>query len=290
MQDNKSNFNIDEFINCSQEQVATLLPEDIGNKTQTFIEEMFDKFLRMANEAIDNNYSDLEFKNEDKVLLLQVIAEWTFHKTIDMDRAKIPFEYWESILQKIAFVVFDVFEKGISANHKQQVILMGIEYHINQMYNSSLQELFEKGHITKEVLEKAQKESNLDKMFAEWQQKNSESEKESKKESDKNDSQKTELSSQISDMCETCKSKASYFIIAGAAVTILICILCFGESIWTVIEEHQSVIISIVAGIILLSAIAGVVIYFAVQKDIKEQLKKLDEVKQEMQDLVNPDK
>lgn len=56
------------------------------------------------------------------------------------------------------------------------------------------------------------------------------------------------------------------------------------------IEEHQSVIISIVAGIILLSAIAGVVIYFAVQKDIKEQLKKLDEVKQEMQDLVNPDK
>ena len=95
-------FDIDAFIDNIATQAQDIFPDDIGNKTQTFIEKMFDKFLRMTNEAIDNNYSDAEFSVEDKVLLLQVIAEWTFHKTIDLDRAKIPFECWESMLQKVA--------------------------------------------------------------------------------------------------------------------------------------------------------------------------------------------
>lgn len=170
-------FDIDAFIDNIATQAQDIFPDDIGNKTQTFIEKMFDKFLRMTNEAIDNNYSDAEFSVEDKVLLLQVIAEWTFHKTIDLDRAKLPFEFWESILQKIAFAVFDVFQNGVSANCARKAIIMGIEYHVNQMYNSSLQELFEKGVINKETLEKAQKESNVDKMSEEYQQ-NEASEKE----------------------------------------------------------------------------------------------------------------
>lgn len=148
---NNKNFNIDAFVNELTGQVKNTIPDDIGNKTQTFIEETFDKFLRMANEAIDN--SDSGFSVKAKEWLLQVIAEWTFHKTIDLDRAKIPFECWESILQKVAFATFEVCKQGLSKKYEPEKILSAVEYHVDKMYNSSLQELYEQEPLLGRVID-----------------------------------------------------------------------------------------------------------------------------------------
>ncbi len=277
-------FNIDAFVNELTGQVKNTLPDDIGHKTQTFIEKTFDKFLRMANEAIDN--SDSGFSVEAKEWLLQVIAEWTFHKTIDLDRAKIPFECWESMLQKVAFATFEVCKQGLSKKYEPEKILSAVEYHVDKMYNTSLQDLFEKGVINKETSERAQKESNIDKMFEESQQK----EAESKKVSSKNKRPKIDLSLQLSNMWKAWRTKLLYLSIACAVIITLVCVLYFGKSILAAVEPYKNVIIQIGIGIIVLAVIVGAIVYFAAQKEVQEQLKEVDEVKQKMRELVNPDR
>ena len=163
-------FDIDAFIENFATQVQDFFPDDIGDKTRAFIVEKFDKFLRLANECIDNNEKNT-LSTEDKVFVLQALSEWIFHKTIDLDKSRIPFEFWDSILQNVAYAVFEVSLQCIGKNYEQQSIVSAIEYYVSKMYNESLQDLFEKGVITKEVLEKAQKESNIDKISEEYRQK-----------------------------------------------------------------------------------------------------------------------
>lgn len=276
-------FDIDAFIDNIATQAQDLFPDDIGDKTRAFIVETFDKFLRLANEAIEQENN---LNTQDKVLLLQVIAEWTFHKTIDLDRTNIPFEYWESILQKVVFAIFEVCKQGLSKKYEPRKILSAVEYHVDKMYNSSLQDLFEKGVIDKETLDNAQKESNIDTMSEESQQE----EAESKKESDKKELPKIDLSLQLSDRWKVWRTKILYFLIAGAVIITLVCILYFGESILAAIEPYKNVIIQIGIGIVGLAVIVGAIVYLAAQKEVQYQLKKLDDIKQKMRELVNPDR
>ena len=170
--DNMANkdFNIDAFIKNFATQAQDLFPDDIGDKTGAFILEKFDDYLRRANESIDIDKKN-RLSTEDKEFALQVLSEWIFHKTIDLDRSKIPFEFWDSVLQNVAIAVFEVSLQGIKKNLEQQSIVSAIEYYVSKMYNKSLQDLFEKGVINKESLERAQKESNIDKMSEEYRQK-----------------------------------------------------------------------------------------------------------------------
>ena len=72
------------------------------------------KMNMLPNEAMEyiQAFSELVKDSENKlsdeqiIFILQVIAEWSFHKSIDLVHSRILPEYWDGIMQKIAFTIF----------------------------------------------------------------------------------------------------------------------------------------------------------------------------------------
>ena len=56
-------------------------------------------------------FKKLEFENQ--CFYIQVIAEWSFHKSIDLVHSGILPQYWDSIMQKIAFTIFEVAKQAV---------------------------------------------------------------------------------------------------------------------------------------------------------------------------------
>ena len=66
-----------------------------------------------------------------------------------MIRANIPKEYWEAMLQSIAFVVYEVVTKGYERNLENDELLQAVEYHVRKNFKYKIDELYAKNCIDK---------------------------------------------------------------------------------------------------------------------------------------------
>lgn len=254
---NKNYFSIDEFIDSVIFKTKNSLPDDISEQARTFITETVDNFLHMTNNAIDNNYMDSIPKNIDKKFVLQFLAEQISRTTIKLDNSKIPFEHWSSILQEVAFAIFEILCKP--SGKKQKADIQMAEQAVNKSYTEALQKLLEEKIITKQVFEETLKKSNIDISAAAEEQDD------------------TEPESQLTLM--QCMA-------ASAVVIALVFVWYYRMPILAFLEPHKNLII----GIVILLAAVRAFIYFTTRQEIKKQLKEFDNTKQEMQNLVNPDR
>ena len=88
-----------EFAENMSSQARELAPAEFSSDEVDLIAENIKSFILLAGEGL--NKED-ELDDNQKIFIAQLIAEWTFHKTVDIIRAKIPPEYSNAILQKIA--------------------------------------------------------------------------------------------------------------------------------------------------------------------------------------------
>ncbi|MBR3550185.1 MAG: hypothetical protein IKN90_08920, partial [Treponema sp.] len=63
---------------------------------------------------------------EQAIFITQIIAEWSFHKSIDLVHSGINKDYWDSIMQKIAFTIFEVAKQGVIRNVPQEQLLQAV--------------------------------------------------------------------------------------------------------------------------------------------------------------------
>ncbi len=156
-------FNYQEFADEMAKQAEELVPQEFGDFQKKYIIKTIASFTKMAGEALYNDES-LNFTAEQAVFVSQIIAEWSFHKSIDLIKSGILPEYWDSIMQKIAFTIFEVAKQAIIRNIPQDHMLQAIEHHVNKAYVAGLEALEKKKVITKEMKESAAKQSNIDEM------------------------------------------------------------------------------------------------------------------------------
>lgn len=156
-------FNIDEFINTMIVQANALVPIDIEQKVKDFITLKIDSFSRLGYCTLENSV-ELNLSDSEKSLLLQLIAETVFYKTIDLSISKIPSEYWESILQRLAFYVFELSKeyKKVECDFEEAIIF--INWRVEKVYKETLQELFNKKRISHETLDSALAQSYAETM------------------------------------------------------------------------------------------------------------------------------
>lgn len=305
------NFDIDGFILNMTSQVKRLVSSDINRKTTDYIINKMDSFLRLAYEAISNDNS---FKPTiyECALLLQILAEWIFHKSIDLFRAKIPFTYWDGIMQRIAFSIFEVVKSGCKKKHSQDDILSNVENNVCNTYKQALQELLDTKQISQEIFEAALSESSLDKMSNEYKSSSSDEDDIDDEFIDDDIIDKIIIATDEQNLEEMKKKEASFkynknlqqtqekrkayklsflnFAFWGVAIVVLICILNSKLAIINNISAHKDVIIQYGTGVIIIFALIGFITYFVVKKKIKNQLNELDNIKNQMRDLVNPNK
>ena len=162
-------FNYQEFATSMAQQAQGLVPQDLKDEDKQYIVQTLGNFTLMAGQALYEDES-LKLTAEQAVFITQIIAEWSFHKTIDLVHSGIDRQYWDSIMQKIAFTIFEVAKQAIIRNIPQEQLLQAVEHHVVKVYKQSIEELQQKGIIDEKTMTEAQNQSNIDAMARQAQE------------------------------------------------------------------------------------------------------------------------
>ena len=158
------NFDYISYSKEMKKQVSLRIPKDINVDDGIFICNVIENFVRIAGESISKTNL---YTIEQQKYFCQIIAEWTFYKSIDILRADIPQEYWENILQSIAYTVYEVIKQSYERNIEQEQILQAVKYYVNKNFKYSLSELYLKNIIDKTIYSKALSQSYIDNITSE---------------------------------------------------------------------------------------------------------------------------
>lgn len=159
-------FDYNQFANDLAGQAGELVPHEFDDFQREYVTKTLLNFSKLAGEAISND-AEAGFNAEQAILLTQIIAEWSFHKSVDLVRSGIQPEYWDGVMQKIAFTIFDIGKQTIMQGLPQDQILELIEHHVIKAYEGALDELQQRGIIDEELKEQAEKQNNLNQLVEE---------------------------------------------------------------------------------------------------------------------------
>src|SRR5574344_1381372 len=145
------------------EQATTLVPDDFSQEEKEFVIKVVYNFCYLAGEALAGD-TKLNFNVDQCCIVTQFIGEWSFHKSIDILRSKLPENIRDGSLQKIAFTVFEIAKQAIISKIPQDDMVRLVEAHVTKTYNETLDDYGKKGLLTLEIVENAKHHSNLDDM------------------------------------------------------------------------------------------------------------------------------
>ena len=156
-------FDYKGFAQNLAQQALELIPPEFNDNQRNYVANTLLNFSTIAGEALYNDNS-LGFNLDQAIMITQIIAEWSFHKSVDLIRSGIPQQYWDPIMQKIAFTIFEIAKNAFKQNLPQEQCLQLIEHHVKKTWLDCLAELKDKNLIDDGLLEQAANQSNIDAM------------------------------------------------------------------------------------------------------------------------------
>ena len=157
-------FNYQEFAQNLTMQAQELVPQDFSDAEKQYVVNTLLNFSTLAGEALYND-TESNFNVDQAMMITQIIAEWSFHKSVDLVRSRLPQEFWDSVMQKIAFTIFEIAKQTFKQGMPQEQILQLIEHHVKKTYLEAIAELKDKGLIDEGLMELASRQSNIDAMM-----------------------------------------------------------------------------------------------------------------------------
>lgn len=156
-------FKYKEFAEDLSGQARSVLPPDLTPQDQDYVYNTVHNFCFMAGEALAND-TENTFTVEEASIITQFIGEWAFHKSLDIIRGNIPTQHRDSIMQKIAFTIFEIAKQATFKKLPQDQMIGLVEHHVKKAYNEALADLTKRGILSKEQAENAANQSNIDAM------------------------------------------------------------------------------------------------------------------------------
>ena len=149
-------------------KMSPLLPEDVNELQKSYLVTNIRKSATLMAESIQDNdeFKVLDFDNQ--CFYIQVIAEWSFHKEIDLFRSGIPAKYWKVVMNKIWYAMWEVMFACVKNDASESVVLSLVERFVNRTYNDAVEELKECNIIDEKIEEKAKEQSNIEIMAQEY--------------------------------------------------------------------------------------------------------------------------
>lgn len=154
-------FDYKGFAQSMHAQAKELVPPHFKPEHKEYVATTLLKFSMIAGEALDK---DGEFNVDQAVMITQIIAEWSFHKSVDLINSGIPRQYWDPIMQKIALTIFEISKNAFRQNVPQEQALEAIEHQVRNTYVHAIEDLKKRNLIDDELMEKAINQSNIDAM------------------------------------------------------------------------------------------------------------------------------
>lgn len=162
-------FDYKAFAQNLTDQAKEIVPAEFTPEQKQYVVNTLMNFSSIAGEALYND-TELNFNADQAAMITQIIAEWSFHKSVDLIRSGIPMQYWDVIMQKIAFTIFEIAKQTFKQGLPQDQILSIIEHHVKKAYLDAIEELKQKNLIDDALSEKASKQSNIDSMMQQMQE------------------------------------------------------------------------------------------------------------------------
>ena len=162
-------FNYEEFAQNLASQAQEIVPADFNQNQKQYVVNTLFNFSKLAGEALAND-NELKLNADQAVMITQIIAEWSFHKSVDLIRSGLPQQFWDPIMQKIAYTIFEIAKQTFKQNMPQDQVLTLIEHHVKKTYEESIKELKQKNLIDEALMQKATNQSNIDTMMQEMQE------------------------------------------------------------------------------------------------------------------------
>lgn len=162
-------FDYETFANELSAQANELVPAEFQDFQKQYVINTIKNFATLSGEAIYND-DKANFTAEQGMLITQIIAEWSFHKSVDVIKAGILPDYWDGIMQKIAFTIFEIAKQTISKGLSQDEVLQIVEHHVKKSYVDVLTELKDRKVIDQAVFDRAAHQSNIDEMMQQIQE------------------------------------------------------------------------------------------------------------------------
>lgn len=163
------NFDYEGFAQNLAAQAQELVPADFNDFQKQYVINTLGNFSLMSGKALAED-PNLNFNEDQAITITQIIAEWSFHKSVDVIRSGIPQQYWDGIMQKIAYTIFEISKQAFPQGLPHEKILELIELHVKKSYTEAITELRDKGVIDEGLMEFAASQSNMDRMAQEMQQ------------------------------------------------------------------------------------------------------------------------
>lgn len=163
------NFDYESFAQNLAAQAQELVPADFDDNQKQYVIQTLGNFSLLSGKALAED-PNLNFNEDQAITITQIIAEWSFHKSVDVIRSGIPQQYWDPIMQKIAYTIFEIAKQTFSQGLPHDKILELIEHHVKKSYLEAITELKNKGAIDEGLMEYAASQSNMDRMAQEMQQ------------------------------------------------------------------------------------------------------------------------
>ena len=157
-------FDYKGFAENLAQQAQELIPADFNDVQRSYVANTLGNFSMIAGQAL-NDDPELNFNLDQAMMITQIIAEWSFHKSVDLIRSGIPQQYWDPIMQKIAFTIFEIAKNAFKQSLPQDQILQLIEHHVKKTYLDCIGELKQNNLIDEQLMEKAASQSNIDAMM-----------------------------------------------------------------------------------------------------------------------------
>lgn len=170
MDEKEIDKNYIDFIENLIGQIQPLLPKDVNKLQEDYLVSNIRKSAMLMASGIqdDEEFSRIGF--EQQCFYIQIMAEWSFHKEIDLFRSGIPAKYWKVVMQKIWYAMWEVMYACVKNEAPETVVLSLVERFVNRTYRDAVEELKENEIIDEKTEEKAKEQSNIKIMAQEVQE------------------------------------------------------------------------------------------------------------------------
>jgi hypothetical protein len=152
------------YIDNLIKQISPELPEDVNELQKEYLINNIRRSTTLLARSMqeDKIFQTLDFFRQ--CTLIQIMAEWSFHKEIDLFRSGIPAKYWKIVMQKIWYTMWEVMYACVQNNATDNVILSVVERYVTRTYNDAVEDLKNSKAINEETEVNAKIQSNIEKM------------------------------------------------------------------------------------------------------------------------------
>ena len=157
-----------EYIDFIIAELIPLMPQDVNKLQEDYLVSNIKKSTTLLAHSMetDSTFKSLDF--ERQCVYIQIMAEWYFHKEIDLFRSGIPAKYWKVVMQKIWYTMWEVMYACIQNEAPEGVVLSVIERYVNRTYKDAVEDLKISNVIDEQTEEKAKEQSNIEIMAYEY--------------------------------------------------------------------------------------------------------------------------